>query len=241
MTTTPGFTATATATAADGDDDDDGPRRRPYVLVVSHALTGHLSPMIRIAAALRARGWPVFFLGPTAHRARIEAAGVAFVPLAGEADLDDRLYYERPPSAGYGALPWHERVLIDLERQCVTPLPAQWACLKAALRDLRARDGDGDEEGAGRKRRIVVLAEAFFLGALPLRHGAPLPPDMADDERPRSICVSVTVPAIRSRDLPPLGYPFPFDPSPEGRARNARLWERSVSIRFFLGFFLGVI
>ncbi|KAH9995861.1 hypothetical protein F4779DRAFT_607282 [Xylariaceae sp. FL0662B] len=40
-----------------------------------------------------------------------------------------------------------------------------------------------------------------------------------------TLCVSVTPPAIRSVDLPPLGYPFPFAPTPEGRARNAKLWD----------------
>ncbi|RYP08535.1 hypothetical protein DL764_001866 [Monosporascus ibericus] len=197
----------------------DSAKGQPFVLMVSHALTGHLAPMIRIASALHARDWPVSFLGPTAHRSRIEASGAVFFPLRADADLDDKLYYERPPTADYSSLPWWERVLVDLERQCVAPLVTQWECVKAALEALHARDP---------ARQVLVLAEAFFLGVLPLRHGAPLP---AGIRRPRSICVSVTVPAIRSRDLPPFGYPFPFDMTPEGRARNARLWERSWARR----------
>ena len=219
---TAGARAVVDATDADAGDGDG----RPYVLMISHVLMGHLAPMLRIAAALRARwGWRVFFLGPTSQRARIEASGATFLPLMGEADLDGRLYYESPPVDGYAELPWHERLLIDLERQCFDTIPAQWESLTDALRALRQRDSD---------RRVLVLAEAFFHGVLPLRYGAPLPADLAlpssgkaGPERPRSICVSVTIPAIRSRDLPPLGYPFPFDTSPEGRARNARLWERS--------------
>ncbi|KAI0160041.1 glycosyltransferase family 1 protein [Hypoxylon sp. FL1284] len=190
----------------------------PSVLIVCHALTGHLAPLLRIAAGLRARAWPtVVFLGPTAHRARIEAAGALFAPLEGAADLDDRAYYADPPGgAAYAALHWGERVLADLRAQCLDPLPAQWACVKEALADLHARDPECP---------VVVLAEAFFYGVLPLLYGAPLPEGVA---RPvGTVCVSVTVPAIRSVDLPPAGYPFPFDASADGRERNARLWERS--------------
>ncbi|KAK7755142.1 hypothetical protein SLS62_002957 [Diatrype stigma] len=234
MTPPEGSTTTTSAAAAGADTAE-----RPYVLIVSHALSGHLAPMMRIASSLRDRGWRVFFLGPTAHRARIEASGAVFLPLRGDADLDDRAYYDpgHPPVPGYDALPWYERVLVDLERQCIAPLPTQWACLREALRDLyllQARNSSS----SGKPRQVLVLAEAFFLGALPLRHGAPLLPLPSESEsesempRPRSICVSVTVPAIRSRDLPPLGYTaFPFDASAAGRERNAQLWTRSWARR----------
>ncbi|KAI1497614.1 hypothetical protein F5X99DRAFT_359585 [Biscogniauxia marginata] len=193
------------------------PSQRPIILIVSHALTGHLSPMLRISAGLRALGWTVYFLGPTAHEPRIRGTGAAFLPLAGAADLDDRAYYARPPVPGYRALHWAERVLVDLRAQCLEPLPEAWSCVRAALRAVRADD-------AGRE--VVVLAEAFFYGILPLHYGAPLPGDeSAPQQRPKTLCVSVTVPAIRSPDLPPCGYPFPFDPSAAGRERNARLWR----------------
>ncbi|KAI1138367.1 glycosyltransferase family 1 protein [Hypoxylon sp. FL0543] len=191
---------------------------RPFVLIVSHQLTGHLAPTIRIAAALRARGWETFFLGPTAHKHRIEATGAIFLPLRDDADLDDKAYYENPPLQNYASLHWAERVLIDLRKQCLEPLPTQWSCFKDALLSLQARDP---------ARGVILLAEAFFYGALPLFYGAPLPDGFSKNTILGSACVSVTVPAIRSVDLPPAGYPFPFDPSPEGRARNAKLWERS--------------
>ncbi|KAI1774420.1 glycosyltransferase family 1 protein [Hypoxylon cercidicola] len=201
--------------AADHTPDPTG-EARPFVLILCHTLTGHLAPLIRIAAALHARNWQTFFLGPTAHRQRIEAAGSIFLPLSGDADLDDKAYYESPPGgASYTASHWSDRVLVDLRAQCLDPLPTQWACVRAALASLRARDP---------RRGVVVLAEAFFYGALPLFCGAPLP---LPDGPLASVCVSVTVPAIRSVDLPPAGYPFPFDATPAGRARNARLWERS--------------
>ncbi|KAI2777984.1 glycosyltransferase family 1 protein [Daldinia loculata] len=192
---------------------------RPYVLIVCHSLTGHLSPLIRIATALHALGWETFFLGPTAHRRGIEAAGAVFLPLRDDADLDDKAYYENPPSPGYAALHWADRVLVDLRRQCLDPLPTQWSCFVDALRVLRTRDPE---------RKIILLAEAFFYGTLPLFYGASLPHDLRLEEIILgSLCVSVTIPAIRSVDLPPAGYPFPFDSSPDGRVRNADLWERS--------------
>ncbi|KAI0471985.1 glycosyltransferase family 1 protein [Xylariaceae sp. FL0804] len=218
-------------------DSQSGPeqRRRPAVLMVAHGLSGHLAPMLRVAAALRARGWAdVWFLGPRAHGARIARTGARFVPLGGggsgsgsgaaaaaNLDLDDREYYRNPPVEGYAALPWYERVMIDFRVQCLEPLPEQWRCVKAALAELHAQDP---------ARGVLVVAEAFFLGVLPLLYGAPLtapaPPP------PKTLCVSVTAPAaIRSAALPPPGYPFPFDPSPAGRARNARLWDSSWARR----------
>ncbi|KAF3060365.1 4'-demethylrebeccamycin synthase [Daldinia childiae] len=182
---------------------------RPFVLIVCHSLTGHLSPLIRIATALHALGWETFFLGPTAHRRGIEATGAVFLPLREDADLDDKAYYENPPFPEYAALHWADRVLVDLRKQCLDPLPTQWSCFVDALRVLQTRDPE---------RKIILLAEAFFYGTLPLFYGASLPHDLKLEEiLLGSLCVSVTIPAIRSVDLPPAGYPFPFDSSPDGR------------------------
>ncbi|KAI2608921.1 glycosyltransferase family 1 protein [Hypoxylon fragiforme] len=195
---------------------------RPFILVVCHALTGHLAPLLRITGALHAQltdSTTIFFLGPTAHRHRIEATGATFLPLLDDADLDDRAYYAHPPhpaDQNYSSLHWSDRVLIDLRAQCLDPLPTQWTCFTSALRTLHSR---------GPSRGVLVLAEAFFYGILPLFHRAPLPPDIPSPIG--TLCVSVTIPAIRSVDLPPAGYPFPYDGSPSGRTRNARLWERS--------------
>ncbi|KAI1399455.1 glycosyltransferase family 1 protein [Hypoxylon fuscum] len=193
--------------------------RRPSVLILSHALTGHLAPLLRIAASLQARGWRTYFLGPTAHQHRIEAAGSVFLPLRADADLDDRAYYESPPAgAAYASLPWPQRVLEDLRAQVLQPLPTQWSCVRDALSTLHAAAPDPSPG-------VVVLAEAFFFGVLPLFYGAALPPGVPPPLG--SVCVSVTVPAIRSADLPPAGYAFAPDASAAGRARNAALWERS--------------
>ncbi|KAH9909942.1 glycosyltransferase family 1 protein [Xylariomycetidae sp. FL2044] len=221
---------------------------RPLILVVCHSLSGHLFPLIRISAALCARGWAVHFLGPSAHRRRIVASGAIFLPLSPSADLDDRRYYAEPPVPGYEGLPWWDRVMVDLRKQCLEPLPAQWECVKAALEMLveKARrerhqvggGGRGGQGGGGSSNansngtngnhsvppqaEVLIIAEAFFHGILPLKFGAPLPSRMSP---PKTLCVSITPPVIRSRDCPPFGYPFPFDASEEGRRRNEGLWR----------------
>lgn len=190
--------------------------RPAQILFLCHPLTGHLTPALRVASELHRRGWPVSFLGPTTHRARIAASGAAFLPLQGDADIDDLLYYSpanpNPPVPGYHTLEWQHRALVDVQKHCYEPIPAQWACVKDALRHLRQRDP---------VKPVVVISEAFFHGILPLHFGASLPEGV---EPPTTLCLSVTPPAIRSVDLPPFGFPLPFSQAPEGRARNAQCW-----------------
>lgn len=192
-------------------------QRRAHILFLCHPLTGHITPALRVASELHRRGWPVSFLGPATHRQRISGAGVDFIPLQGVADIDDILYYSpdnpNPPVPGYHTLLWYERALVDYEKHCLDPIPAQWACVTEILTSLQRRDPDIP---------VVVISEAFFHGILPLYLGAPLPDGV---KTPRTLCISVTPPAIRSVDLPPFGYPLPFSQSPEGRARNAQTWE----------------
>ncbi|CAN8101608.1 unnamed protein product [Discula destructiva] len=187
------------------------------ILFVCHPLTGHLTPALRVASELHHRGWAVSFLGPTTHRARISGSGADFVPLQGEADIDDLLYYSPenpdPPVPGYHSLEWHDRALVDIEKHCFAPIPAQWACVKEALARLQKQDP---------AKPVVVISEAFFHGILPLYFGAPLP---AGVQQPRTLCLSITPPAIRSVDLPPFGYPLPFSHTPTGRACNAQCWD----------------
>ena len=192
--------------------------RRPFILLLCHPLTGHLTPAIRVAAALHSLGWPVFFLGPTAHRCRITATGATFLPLCPEVDLDDLQYYSTsnpdPPVPGYFSLPWQERALVDMRSQCLEAIPGQWQSVKDALAELHKRDPT---------RRVIIICEALFHGLMPMYYGAPLPDET---KPPISLCLSVTVPLIRSVDLPPFGCLLAFDPSPSGRQRNEKYWDR---------------
>jgi hypothetical protein len=159
-------------------DDNRKENSRPFVLFLCHPLTGHLTPSIKVARALRSRGWPVFFLGPTAHKTRIASSGLTFVPLQGSADLDDLLYYSpdnpNPPVPDYWSESWAGRALIDAEKQWLDPIPDQWASVKAALSDLHAHDP---------QREVIIIAEGVFHGLLPLFYGATLPQGV---KRPRA-------------------------------------------------------
>jgi UDP:flavonoid glycosyltransferase YjiC (YdhE family) len=191
---------------------------RPFILFACHPLTGHLTPAIKAAGALHSRGWPVSFLGPTAHKARITACGATFFPLQGSADHDDLLYYSpenpHPPVPDYWNRSWAGRALVDVEKQWLDPIPDQWTSVKTALSELHARDP---------QKEVVVIAEAVFHGLLPLFYGAPLP---AGVKRPRAtLALSVTVPLTRSAHLPPFGFSLPYDPDLARSAQTVKSWD----------------
>ncbi|KAL8388143.1 hypothetical protein RB595_009429 [Gaeumannomyces hyphopodioides] len=193
-----------------------------YVLILSHALTGHITHFLRIGRFLLGRGWPVGLLGPTSHRARIEAAGIEFFQLRGLADLDeDRLFCRGDASSEYARLPAHERAFLDTKTQVLDTVPDQWDSIKETLVALHARGGGGG--GGGGVRKVVVICDPFVYGYLPLKHGAALPDGVAE---PRSLCVSVCPPLIRGAGKVPFGFPFPYDPSPAGAALAEVLWQR---------------
>ncbi|KXJ92914.1 hypothetical protein Micbo1qcDRAFT_232586 [Microdochium bolleyi] len=163
---------TFAASCGQGTDSGHRQQERPIVLITSHILMGHLSPMLRIASKLVTRGWEVAFLGPTAHRARIEATGAVFIALRGDADIYDKRYYEIPPTPDYATLHWSQRVCEDIRYQLVEPLPTAWECFTDALGALQSSNmGSGETS----RREVVLLSEAFSWGVLPLFYGAKLP------------------------------------------------------------------
>ncbi|KAK3385956.1 hypothetical protein B0H63DRAFT_473898 [Podospora didyma] len=181
----------------------------PFLLFLCHPLSGHVTPILRIASGLRQRGWAdIAFLSSAFFCARIEAAGLEFIGFSPDADADDTTLFDK------SAPPPPVLSIIDSHHQTIARLPAQWECVKSALSMLHARDP---------ARRVIIITEAFFYGVISLKRGA-LPPHGVPV--PQTICVSILAPAIRSLDLPPsFGSPHPFDPSSQGRARNAALWK----------------
>ncbi|CAK7216839.1 hypothetical protein SCUCBS95973_002945 [Sporothrix curviconia] len=192
---------------------------RPILLFCCHPLTGHITPVLRIAAGLhQQRGWRVAFLSSALFRARIEAAGLQFLPLVGGVEhLDDNVLFDRSPLAtmeGVDAASGLPQSVTDSRHQTLYALPGEWASLRTALQTLSAQAAPGE--------RILVVSEAFYYGAMPLKANlALLPPAVL----PVSLCVSITAPAIRSVDLPPFGNLTPFDQSPAGRERAEALWD----------------
>lgn len=196
----------------------------PILLFCCHPLTGHFTPVLRIAAGLHQQhGWRVAFLSAAFFRARIEAAGLQFLPLVGDvADLDDDSLFDRK-KGGVGGLSADvtaglPQSVTDSRHQALCALPGEWASLQTAV-DTLTQENPGE--------RILVVTEAFFYGAMPFKYGVSLPPAVL----PRSVCISITAPAIRSVDLPPFGHPAPFDQTPTGRARSAALWDEWITTR----------
>lgn len=192
---------------------------RPILLFCCHPLTGHITPVLRIAAGLRQQhGWRVAFLSSPFFRTRIEAAGLQFLPLTGGVEeLDDDSLFDRKTVEGIDGLSPEETASLpqsvtDNRHQALCSLPGEWASLQAAAQSL---------SDANPGERILVVTEAFFYGAMPFKMGVDLCPAVL----PRSVCISITAPAIRSVDLPPFGHPAAFDQTPEGHARLTALWD----------------
>lgn len=82
--------------------------------------------------------------------------------------------------------------------------------MKAALRVVKEREPE---------REVVIICEALFLGVLPMFLGAEMPRGL---ERVRSVGLSVTVPFVRSRDVPAF---FVEEGREEGREEAWRTWE----------------
>ncbi|KIH92398.1 hypothetical protein SPBR_02804 [Sporothrix brasiliensis 5110] len=197
---------------------------RPILLFCCHPLTGHITPVLRIAAGLHQQlGWRVSFLSAAFFRARIEAAGLQFLPLVGDvADLDDDSLFDRKKGGVDGLSPEQAAALpqsvTDNRHQALCALPGEWASLQAAV-DALIHENPGS--------RILVVTEAFFYGAMPLKLGLSLPPAVLR----RSVCLSITAPAIRSVDHPPYGYPDSLEKTPDRPARLAALWNEWITAR----------
>ncbi|KAL1902434.1 hypothetical protein Sste5346_001415 [Sporothrix stenoceras] len=191
---------------------------RPILLFCCHPLTGHITPVLRIAAGLhKQHGWRVAFLSSAFFRARIEAAGLQFLPLTSDAeDMDDDSLFDRKVAGVAGIVAEQmagmPQSVTDSRHQAICSVPGEWVSLQAAV-DTLVSENPGE--------RIQIVTEAFYYGSMPFKYGVSLPPAVL----PRTVCISITAPAIRSVDLPPFGNPAPFDQTPEGHARLAALWE----------------
>ncbi|KAK3356263.1 UDP-Glycosyltransferase/glycogen phosphorylase [Neurospora tetraspora] len=196
---------------------------KPILLFTSVPATGHITPTLRIASALHARGWSVFYLGPTAYKATISATGVQFLPFLDDADFNecefvaskrattdkDAVVQDTPKPT------WRDRVFEDLRWLFTSPIPARHRSLVAALIHIHQLSPSA---------RVVVVAESMSNVLLPLFHSAPLPLDIPMPIG--SIAVSVMVPPLRSVDIPPLiSEPVEFGTTSAHRERIAETWR----------------
>jgi MGT family glycosyltransferase len=151
-----------------------------------------------VARGLVARGHDVTFLTSARYADKIRATGATPHPLPFGADYDDSSFDELPGRAETSGI---ARVNFDVKHVFVRPLPHQ----AAALDELLAAN-----------RYDAILADAFFLGVLPMLLGDPA-------ARPPVLTYTTTPLFLSSRDTAPGGTGIRPGVGPFGRLRNRAL------------------
>ncbi|MGU3451941.1 glycosyltransferase [Methylobacterium sp. 391_Methyba4] len=114
------------------------------VLIAATPLTGHVNPLLALGRLLSARGDAVLVTTAEEFRARVEKAGLGFVPYE---DCHSAEYRETDLPAGPA------RYRHEFERRFIDPMPAQTEILRSLI-EVEAPD--------------VIVAGSMFLGVLPL-------------------------------------------------------------------------
>ncbi|MGI3902435.1 MAG: nucleotide disphospho-sugar-binding domain-containing protein [Janthinobacterium lividum] len=138
------------------------------ILMASTPAVGHLNPLLAVAQILRSRGDDVVLATATSLASRVTEAGVRFVPLAPEADLDFRRIDEIVPDRER-LPPGPVREGYVFKRVFLDPMPAQARTLRALI----------DSE-----RPDVIVVDQIFCGSTPL---------FLDRTRPRPPLVTLGV------------------------------------------------
>jgi UDP:flavonoid glycosyltransferase YjiC (YdhE family) len=166
------------------------------IIVAAPPVTGELTPLLEIARGLASRGHQVTVLTGSRFRGDIEGSGLAFAPLTGDADYDDRLFGEIPGQEDLA--PGPEQLNFDWAHAFVNPMPGEHSALQKLL------EQDPDQ---------YLVSNALFLGALPTALGAP-------GLRPRRwVAVSAVALALGSDDTTFFG-PVPVGPDEDQKAAN---------------------
>jgi UDP:flavonoid glycosyltransferase YjiC (YdhE family) len=166
------------------------------IIVAAPPVTGELVPLLEIARGLASRGHQVTVLTGSRFRAQVEGSGLAFAPLTGDADYDDRLFGE--VSGREDLAPGPEQLNFDWVHAFVNPMPGEHAALQKLL------EQDPDQ---------YLVCNVLFLGALPAAMGAP-------GRRPRRwVAVSAVALALGSDDTTFFG-PVPPRPGQDQKAAN---------------------
>lgn len=168
---------------------------------------GHVLPLLTVGRHLAGQGHRVRFLTGAAYRDRVEAAGLTFVPLPAEADVDLDHAGDLPERAG---LKGPAAIRFDLRHLFIAPGRAQFA----ALRDQLALE-----------RADAVLTEGLFLGAALLNQ-------LPRKQRPPVVVLGIFPLGAASRDTAPFGLGVPPMPGAVGRLRNRLLTLLSEKVVF---------
>jgi MGT family glycosyltransferase len=152
------------------------------ILIASISAAGHLNPLLSLARILVKHGHEVLVQTGSEGKAKVEKAGLPFLPLLPDAEIKPADYFERYPER-QEKTPGIEMVSFDIEHFFLANLPAQAAGLEMALRTFPAD---------------IILAESLFLGTLPLLLDA-------REKRPVIVHVGITVLNCGSgKNMPPI-------------------------------------
>ena len=173
------------------------------IIVAAPPVTGELSPLLQLAEGLARRGHHITVVTGSRFRARVENAGLAFTPVTGLADFDDRLFGDDPERAKLA--PGPEMLNYDWVYAFVNPIPDLHAVLQRML------EQDPDQ---------YLICNALWLGALPVALGAP-------GLRPRRWVAVTAVPLPLSSDDTTFFGPVPAGPGEDQKAAN-----RAANARF---------
>lgn len=155
----------------------------PHVVIAASTLAGHVLPMVRVGADLRARGHEVLVTSGESYQGMVEGAGLRFEPVAAEGCV----------AGGAPSRSRHTPTLPGLARRYVSgrheirstfisPLTAQYRALAEILRNQPVD---------------LLMVDLAFTGVLPLLLG--------DGPRPAVVVCGVGPLTLSSVDTPPFG------------------------------------
>ncbi|HYO00520.1 MAG TPA: nucleotide disphospho-sugar-binding domain-containing protein [Mycobacterium sp.] len=170
----------------------------PEILIAACPPVGHVAPLLNVARDLVVRGYDVTFLTSARYADKVRATGATPHALPYGADYDDSSFDDLPGRAATSGI---ARVNFDVKHVFVRPLPHQAAAI--------------DELMAG-TRFDAILADAFFLGVLPMLLGDPA-------LRPPVLTYTTTPLLLSSRDTAPSGTGILPGAGAMGRLRNRAL------------------
>src|SRR5258708_38683087 len=103
------------------------------ILIATTAIPGHLNPLLGLARILVKHGHDVLVQTGNGFKPMVEAAGISFIPLLPEADVEvARFFAKHPETHEKNPL---ERTRFGLENYFLPQLPAPATGLERALHD----------------------------------------------------------------------------------------------------------
>ncbi|HWZ59277.1 MAG TPA: nucleotide disphospho-sugar-binding domain-containing protein [Gemmatimonadaceae bacterium] len=131
------------------------------ILVAVTPMAGHVNPMLVVAESLRARGHDVIFTTSELFREKVDAAGIRFVPLLGNANYDYRRLGELIPGL-QSAAPGTDQAIHYIKHVFGDRIPDQDRGLRQILSEQHVD---------------LVMTDIGFFGILPmLLRGGRRPP-----------------------------------------------------------------